>query len=220
MRLVEALKASAKILTFDEKSIAILRWVVRRGDATLRLDYDLAPDSLVFDVGGYRGDWARGIAARYGCRIHMFEPLKEYCEEIARHLGGNHNVVINRFGLSDKTEMHLISVDEEGSSVVKLGGKVEEIQLVDIFQYVSDLKIKKIDLIKINIEGGEYDLLARMHEKDLIRMCGDIQIQFHDFVADARERRHALREILGRTHELTYDYPFIWENWHRKEGGR
>jgi FkbM family methyltransferase len=214
MTLVEALKTSAKLLMLDEKSIAVLRWKMSRGDQTLRLDYRLAPDSVVFDVGGYRGDWAAAIVGRYGSHIHIFEPLKEYCDEIARRLGGKPNVVINEFGLSGKNERCLISVDEAGSSVVKLDGKVREIQLVDIYQYVTDRQVRRIDLVKINIEGGEYDLLARMHEKDLLRICGDIQVQFHDFVPDARERRRGLREILGRTHKLTYDYPFIWENWH------
>lgn len=220
MRVVEVLKVMAGILTGDEKSIAIVRWVLSRGDATLRLKYDLGPDSLVFDVGGYRGDWARSIASRYGCRIHIFEPLEQYCEEIKRHLGGHRNIVINRIGLSHRTEKHLISVDEAGSSVIKLAGNVEEIQLVDVYQYVTDNSIEKIDLIKINIEGGEYDLLTRMHEKDLLRQCTDIQIQFHDFVPNAQERRRALRKLLAQTHALTYDYPFIWESWHRKEDRR
>lgn len=219
MRLINALITASRLLILDKKSIAIVMWRLRRGDSTLRVRYDLNPESLVFDVGGYRGEWAEDIASRYDCNIHVFEPVDEYCREIRRKLGGNRKVVINNTGLSDKTEKHLIAIDEAASSVIKLDGKVTEIQLIDIDQYVSGLDAERIDLIKINIEGGEYALLSRMHERDLIRKCVDIQIQFHDFVPEAQARRNKLREILGATHDLTYDYYFIWENWHRRDSG-
>jgi hypothetical protein len=54
-----------------------------------------------------------------------------------------------------------------------------------------------------------------MHDRDLIQNCTDIQIQFHDFVPGARALREERRKMLGATHHLTYDYPFIWENWRR-----
>jgi FkbM family methyltransferase len=218
MRVGEAVRAAARLLVLDEKSVSIVRWRLRRGDATLRLDYDLRPDSLVYDVGGYRGEWAQAIAARYDCRIEVFEPLQAYCEVISGVLRGNPKVKLHPFGLAGATGRHLISVDEEASSHVKVAGKTEEIQLVDIAEHLERQGVRAIDLIKVNIEGGEFELLGRMHEKDLLRACRDIQIQFHDFVPDARRRREELRGILSRTHRLTYDFPFIWENWRRKEG--
>jgi FkbM family methyltransferase len=154
MRLTEALKTAGRLLVLDEKSVAITRWKLRRGDSTLRVDYDLGPESVVFDVGGYRGEWAEKIASRYDCRIHIFEPVEEYCREIRRKLGGNPKLVINNKGLAGKTQKCLISIDEAGSSVVKLDGKVTEIQLVDIDEYVSGMGIGRIDLIKVNIEGA------------------------------------------------------------------
>lgn len=217
MRLVHALKTVAKVLTLDEKTLAVLRWKLHRGDATLRLDYDLGAQSVVFDVGGYRGEWARKIAERYQCHLHVFEPVAEYCREIVESLGRNAKVVINNAGLSGKTEKQMISLDEAASSVVKIEGESREIQLLDIDAYVREHGITRIDLIKINIEGGEFALLARMDETGLLRQCVDVQIQFHDFVPDAAPRRMALREVLARSHDLTYDYPFIWENWHLRE---
>lgn len=39
--------------------------------------------------------------------------------------------------------------------------------------------IDDIGLMKINIEGGEYELLERMIELGIINKVKDIQIQFH-----------------------------------------
>ncbi len=37
------------------------KWRKANGDGTLRLNYPLTPDSVVFDLGGYVGDWAQQI---------------------------------------------------------------------------------------------------------------------------------------------------------------
>jgi hypothetical protein len=39
------------------------------------LEYDLNADSVCIDIGGYEGQWASDIFGRYGCTIHVFEPV-------------------------------------------------------------------------------------------------------------------------------------------------
>lgn len=39
----------------------------------------------------------------------------------------------------------------------------------------------------------------------------------HDFVPDAKRRMQKIQAALSRTHNLTYQYPFVWENWRIKE---
>ena len=73
--------------------------------------------------------------------------------------------------------------------------------------------IKHIGLMKINIEGAEYDLLVHLIETSYIGRINNIQIQFHDFVKDAEKRMIEIEEKLAKTHKLTYQYPFVWENW-------
>jgi hypothetical protein len=109
-------------------------------------------------------------------------------------------------------------MNADGSSTFGVEGSQLAIKLVDMREFLSSAKILDIDLIKINIEGGEYDLLEYMIREGLAQQCSDIQVQFHRFVPRADERRRAIRTALGQTHHLTYDYPFVWENW-RKHGG-
>jgi hypothetical protein len=52
-----------------------------------------------------------------------------------------------------------------------------------------------------------------MLDTGITAKCRDIQVQFHDFVPDAEIRRDEIRRALSATHHLTYDYPFVWENW-------
>ena len=61
----------------------------------------------------------------------------------------------------------------------------EEIEIVDMQDWINRREINKIALIKINIEGGEYELLDRLIETNLIEKIEDIQVQFHEMGTDS-----------------------------------
>lgn len=79
----------------------------------------------------------------------------------------------------------------------------------------AELGCDEISLMKVNIEGGEYQLLEKMLSSDLVKNIEYIQIQFHDFVPDAKERRDAIRHSLSKTHVCEWCYEFVWESWRR-----
>jgi FkbM family methyltransferase len=191
-------------------------WFAIGGDKSLRINYNLGPDSVVFDVGGYRGDWAREIYRKYKCHIEVFEPVKEFIKILRREFAGNNKVNIHPFGLAGKTEEVEISLDEASSSTFKSGKSKERIKLVDASKFIGE-SYNHIDLMKINIEGGEYSLLDDLIKSGLIKNIENIQVQFHDFVPNAFKKRMRLHEKLSGTHELTYNYPWVWENWRLKK---
>ena len=76
--------------------------------------------------------------------------------------------------------------------------------------------IGEIDLMKINIEGGEYEFLEYLLDTGLAVKIKNVQVQFHDFVPNAETRTKSIQERLSQTHSLTYQYEFVWENWRVK----
>ena len=70
--------------------------------------------------------------------------------------------------------------------------------------------------MKINIEGGEYDLLEHLIETGFVKNIFDLQIQFHDFIPNARGRMENIQKKLKKTHKLSYQYEFVWESWKLK----
>ncbi len=192
-------------------------WVAVKGDKTLRLDYDLNPSSVVFDVGGYKGEFASEIIEKYNPTIYIFEPIREFFDIIKNKFSGNEKVNAFNYGLAGKDETLKISLSDNSSSVFLEGEKVETIELKSIVDFIRSHNITQIDLIKINIEGGEYELLESLLENDCITYFKNIQVQFHDFLFDnAKERMTKIQEQLSKTHELTYQYEFVWENWKLK----
>src|SRR5256885_11505788 len=59
----------------------------------------LDENSIVFDLGGYEGQWSSDIYSRYNCIIHIFEPVKEYADIITQRFIKNNKIYIHHFGL-------------------------------------------------------------------------------------------------------------------------
>ena len=192
------------------------KWIEAKGDSTLRLNYDLNEDSIVFDVGGYRGEWAEKIYNKYNCNIYIFEPVKSFYNLIDNKFKNNNKVKVFNFGLSNEDSVSKIYLNGDSSSEHQKSGKEEKIRLININQFLENEKIENIHLIKINIEGAEYDFLDFLNRNNLVNIINDIQVQFHSFFENAVKRRENIRKELNKTHEQTYCFDFIWENWSKK----
>jgi FkbM family methyltransferase len=196
---------------------AVTKWFADNGDGTLRLDYPLDDSSVVFDVGGYHGDFADAIYRKFRCRVFVFEPVPEFHQHCVQRFHGNPSIACLNYGLAANSGWLPIQLSEDGSSFKRetTGAPAQSAQVRSIVEVVAELGLKGIDLIKINIEGGEFDLLPALIESGLVRQTGFIQVQFHDFIAGATAARESIRKSLGRTHREMWCYPFVWESWER-----
>jgi FkbM family methyltransferase len=194
----------------------VIPWFKARGDETLRLNYNLDENSIVFDLGGFEGKWASDIFNKYACRIFVFEPVPEYFYQIRKRFQKNQKVSVFNFGLDKENRTAKLSLLGNGTSMFKRGARQIDVKLVKAADFMDEQGIDRIDLMKINIEGGEYDLLDHLISGRLSPKISNIQAQFHDFVPNARARMKKIQEELSKTHYLTYQYEFVWENWRRK----
>ncbi len=178
----------------------------------LRYNYPLNEKSLVFDIGGFEGLWAHNIHSKYSCSVFVFEPVKEFYDSINDRFKDNVKVLAFNYGLGTKNETVSIGVIGSSTSVFNKTGDNQKIEIKDVLPIMS--RFAKIDLVKLNIEGAEYDLLDYIIKKGLQTRLVNIQIQFHDNVTDYENRRQNIREELSKTHHLTYDFAVgLHENW-------
>jgi FkbM family methyltransferase len=196
----------------------VRKWWADGGDARFRFDYDLDPDSFVMDLGGYEGQWASDIYSRYRCKIAIFEPVSGYAENIRRRFQRNNDIELLEYGLGGSTRDETIYIRGAGSSAFGKKADAEQMRIVDAADWFAEHACNNVDLMKINIEGGEFELLERMLACDLARKVRDFQIQFHNISFDATSRMERIREGLALTHAPGYQYKFVWENWTRKNG--
>ncbi len=192
-------------------------WFAARGDKTLRLQYQLSHDSVVFDVGGYKGQWAAEIYERYGCEVFVFEPVEQYARAIRERFDGLPRVKVFSYGLGANNRTDTIGIDNDASSLFIHSRNAQEIEIRNVVDFLEIENIRDIDLIKINIEGGEYELLESLLKNGACENIRNLQIQFHNFFPEAEARMTAIQDALSVTHDLTWQYRFIWENWRRKQ---
>lgn len=199
---------------FEDKEI--LRWKKDKGDKVLRLNYDLNNKSLVFDLGGYEGQWASDIFSKYLCQIYIFEPVSSFATRIKERFKNNKKIKIFDFGLGGDNKIVDICFKDDSSSIFGEGGKKQKAKIIKISDFIKNNEISFIDLMKINIEGMEYESIEDLLETNLIKKIRDIQIQFHNFFPESENRMIKIQNKLLETHCLTYQYKFVWENWRLK----
>lgn len=203
-----------RTLTFLENTTAVVPAAREEG----RYEYPLTKESVVLDCGGYHGDFARFTAQKYHCRILTFEPVSRF-HKLIRDLQIPGMRLYN-FGLSNKAGQAEFGIQNDSSGMYVAGTEKETVQLIDVASIFSDFA-DRVDVMKINIEGGEYAVLERMLECDLVKRVNNFQIQWHNYGLEDgpeswTERR---RRIIGRlldTHRITWETPPIWENYERK----
>lgn len=170
--------------------------------------------------GGYLGDFSAEINRSYGCKCYCFEPVKEFFDIIENRFSDNDRSFVYQFGLSDHSSIDNMQISKDGSSSIINRGSdtIEEVRMVDIIEFIDTNNIDSISLMKINIEGGEYALLERMIEKQVVKKVKYFQIQFHDIGEQSLARAEKIQRELQKTHSLQWAYrPFIWESWERKQ---
>lgn len=181
-----------------------------------RFEYLLSPDSVVLDCGGYKGEWAQRIHDRYGSVIHVFEPVAEFFKATANRLVNTPNVHVYNYGVGAIHRLVEFSLQNDSTGEFSQTTEKEWVSIKGIEDIFTRLTLGDVDLMKVNIEGGEFALLERMVKCGLIKRVKNLQVQWHDLVPDSINRFEVLQNEFAKTHELTFDNGWVWQGWRLK----
>ena len=187
----------------------------------LLVDVDIDEHAVVLDVGAFDGVWARRVSARYGSTIHAFEPSPGALAKMAARLCDHPNVVQHDYGLGGHDQRATLTLAGPGSSIYGVDAgdaplDTTTVTICDVARVLDELGLDAIDLLKVNIEGGEYDLFDRLIETEWLPRIRLALVQFHEWHPRAYRRRRAIRRALLRSHDEVWNYPFVWELWRRR----
>lgn len=203
---------------YNTKTRSRYLWMLRKGDDKISLEYPLDEDSVVFDIGAYKGNFTQKVVDKFNCNVYAFEPLPEMYEYLNKKFKNNKKVKIYSFGLLDETKKANISSYDAGSSLFTRteAAPNKQIELREFKCFVTDNNITNIDYVYMNIEGSEYKLLNHIIDTGYIHNIQNLQIQFHNYLPNAKKERNKIRTNLKKTHICIFNYPFIWEGWQIK----
>lgn len=176
----------------------------------------LTPDSLVLEVGAYQGRWAKEICRKYNPRLYAFEPARWAYDICKAELADYPNAHVFNFGLGKVNDiLPMGEYETDGCSFLKnsrvQGGVGAIREIVRVFER---LKIERVDLMLMNIEGYEYVLLPYMIETGLLDKVDTLMVQFHDFAADIAAHERLIMSI-EKTHKVLWDYGTTLKAWEK-----
>lgn len=180
-----------------------------------RYDYALTTDDIVLDCGGYEGKFAEEINRRYGCTVHVLEPIVHFYQRTVERLKDRHNVHVHNCGIGGESGPALFKIKGDMTGAWVGEGTEEWVNIRAVDELWKLLSLDEVGLVKLNIEGSEFPVVERMIETGLINKVRNLQVQFHAVVPDAEARFRALQDKLAQTHGLTFDAQWIWQNWKR-----
>jgi len=190
----------------------------RNGGNELLYDVPVSTGSLVIDAGGYEGEWTATMIARYGCRSEVFEPVPSYADHCKRLFGRNTLVRVHAAALGGSSRMTKFSFAANGTSEFRTteDSDIVEAPVVDVSLIFEQLGEETVACLKLNIEGGEYEVLERLLDTNQIIRCKSLLIQFHHQPEGWEQRRKDIEARLQGTHARKWCYPMVWEKWVRQ----
>lgn len=186
---------------------------------SMRYEYPLDENSVIIDGGGYEGNWFRQMFQKYKCHCHVYEPVHDFftrCSQVATELedGPERKIHVHKRGLwiMDTFDEFHIKGDSTGSFAVS--DKPELVKLNDVADVVK--KIGLVDVLKLNIEGHEYDVIEHLKMMNLLGQIKNIQVQCHFNHPEAKTKYNYMKWRLSETHEPEWDSEPVWQNWRLK----
>jgi FkbM family methyltransferase len=191
--------------------------------------------NIFFDVGAHMGLYTDLVKKIYpNCKSFLFEPQSAIFNKIKEKYSSKKNIQIFNNAVSDtekKQNLYLnmhdltstLSIFDEQSSYLNFKAKLygtdiknmsygtELVQTITLDKFISEHYLEKIDLIKIDTEGHEFNVLKGL--KNQIEKVQNILIEFHhrDLFLDYDPNKiHQHLIDNGFKLEKTFKFPFCW----------
>lgn len=155
---------------------------------------------IIFDVGANVGAFTAFSKLHIPkSKIYSFEPQKFLFGLMTKSFEDVPGIYLYNIGLAGENKDGLLYENKDfpylGNSLYKVGESSEKICIKKISDIIKKLKIKKIDLIKIDTEGSEYFII-----QDLVEHNIGFDVVCFEYHSDSFRRKIDL--LLEKTHIL------------------
>lgn len=127
---------------------------------------------IIFDIGANRGQFLELTCKSLddsSFTVHCFEPSVHTFRELKKNAPKNKSIILNNFGLGEKTGVLTLYYDDYLSGLASLTkrdldfigidySKKESVEIKTLDEYCENNKIEVIDLLKVDVEGHEMDV--------------------------------------------------------------
>ncbi len=148
--------------------------------------FELDEGSVVVDFGGQAGAFSTYVAYSYKCKILTFEPDRENFNLLKENIRLNKlNDYVKVFNLavsnkSGKIKFFTSDHSNKGvhSSFYRGGNTETSVDAISLEDILRKTKIDQIDFLKMDIEGGEHELIKPQNE-NFFKKVKSMALEFH-----------------------------------------
>lgn len=186
------------------------------GESTIYLEHlRPQPGETVLDLGGYCGLSSMTFADAVGPtgRVFSFEPDPDNFASFQKNLAAYpypNITLVNKAIWGIPKSLFFSCEGNMGSMVVDIAGgnrdRLVEVEGTNLDSIARDFDLPKVDIVKMDIEGSEYEALDASHdfiEKNRARWM----IEVHDEAPGKRANFERVRRIFERHQYATYQIP-------------
>ena len=179
----------------------LMVWEIWRAKAYDDVHIPIGEGDIVVDMGAHIGAFAIRAArqARNG-HVFAYEASSKNYAMLGenRHLNGLSNLYIENSAVSDKSgTMTLYSPAGNGmlSSLMHESGIfMETVQAITFAEIIQARGIERVDVLKMDVEGAEYDILLKCTDETLTKVQR-IVMEYHEFDADRRKHKDLVSRL-------------------------
>ena len=203
-------------LTLTGKASDSSRWFLFNREK-LKFALSLNQTGLVLDMGAYLGEYTEVVLKKNKqMTFWLYEPAPEFFLVCTNRFKNNKNIVVYQKAVSADGRNFQMQIDglrsRKEPRILSDSVTIESLSIQEIFDTVVE-----IELVKMNIEGMEYECLEQLiHTNSLIK-ARYLLIQFHDFEKDSHKRRDLIRKQMEKDFKNIYTFEWMWELWIRKD---
>jgi FkbM family methyltransferase len=192
----------------DKETIGLLsQWTV--------VTSHLGPDAVIYSGGvGEDITFERELIRRFGVKIHIFDPSPVAKRTIA--LANTDRLLFKPVGLAASAAANFSVGGGADSSIWLKAGGSESLPCTSLTQEMKLNGHDSIDLLKIDIEGFEYEVLESCLSENI--HIQQICVEFHDFFPDIPKARtnQMIRDLKAHgfvlIHRHRHDHTFLRRN--------
>ena len=155
--------------------------------------FDIQPNDIVLDIGANKGYFSLYAARTVNAQVYCFEPVPNLFDIIKENIQINNttnifpqNVAVSN--KSGKTDFFLAEKDNVAHSLFNAlpSMKKIEVETVTLEDFCKKHALKKINFLKMDCEGSEYDILLGA-TKEFLSSIEKISMEYHD---GSNEHKH------------------------------
>jgi len=182
---IKLLNKEVSINVISDADNSVFEEIFRDRDYNVLDDKIKSAKSLIIDVGAHIGCFSIYVAVlNPNIRVLAFEPDENNYKLLKENLQLNttKNIQPKNLAVAGKEEIRTLNISEDShnhsfyNAEKKVGEK--KIQTTTIQKILKNHP--KVDLIKIDCEGAEFEILRNLTEEEFLKI-GSIYIEFHEF---------------------------------------